>query len=85
MVAHSPHVHAAAAYTGTAVVTAVFINLHADDIEPVEETVDRAKRTDKAAEAAIAEYAKQPDDKHNDELTREEDSQHGELFRVHRV
>ena len=85
MVAHSPHVHAAAAYTGTAVVTAAFVNLHADDIEPVEETVDRAKRTDKAAEAAIAEYAKQPDDKHNDELTREEDPQHGELFRVHRV
>ena len=85
MVTHSPHVHAAAAYTGTAVVTAVFVNLHADDIEPVEETVDRAKRTDKAAEAAIAEYAKQPDDKHNDELTRKENPQHGELLCIHGV
>ena len=85
MVAHSPYVHAAAAYTGTAVVTAVFVNLHADDIEPVEETVDRAKRTDKAAEAAIAEYAKQPDDEHDDKFAREEDPQHGELLRVRRV
>ena len=79
VVAHVPHVHAAAAHAASAVVAAAVVDLHADNVEAVEEAVDRPQRADKAAERAVAEDAQQPDPQHDDELACKEDAQHREL------
>ena len=85
VIAHMPHVHAAAAHAASAVVAAAFVNFHTDDVEAVEEAVDRTQRADKAAEGPVAEDAQKPDPEHDDELAREQDPQHGKLRRVRRV
>ena len=85
MIAHMPHVHAAAAHAASAVVAAAFVDLHTDDVEAVEEAVDRTQRADKAAEGPVAEDAQQPDPEHDDELARKQDPQHGKLRGVCRV
>ena len=79
VIAHAAHVHAAAAHARAAVVAAALVHLDADDVEAVEQAVDRAQRTDEAAEGAIAEHAGQPDGQHDDELAGKEHAQHAEL------
>ena len=71
-----PHIHTAAAHTGSAMIAPVRIHLHADDVETIEETVDRTQRAQETAEAAIAENARQHDHQHNDKLPGKKNSQH---------
>ena len=42
MIANMPHIHTAASYTGAAVVAAVFVDFHPDDIKLVEEAINCA-------------------------------------------
>ena len=79
MITNVANVHATAAYAGTTVVTAVLIHLDTNDVEPVEQAVDRTKRTDEAAERTIAEHTEQPDSQHDDKLPGKEHTQHAEL------
>ena len=79
VVAHMPHVHAAAAHTGSAVVAAGGVHLHAHNRDFAEKAVDCAKRAYETAEAAVAEHAGQADDEHDDKLPREQDVQHSEI------
>ena len=79
VVAHMPHVHAAAAYTGAAVVAAGGIHLHAHNRDLAEKPVDCAQRAYETAETAVAEHAGQADDEHDDKLPREQDVQHSEI------
>ena len=85
MVAHVPHVHAAGTYAAATAAATAAVHFHADDIKAVEKAVDRSQGADKTAEGPVAEYAQQPDEEHDDKLPREQDAQHGKLFRVYRV
>ena len=79
VVTHMPHVHAAVAYAGAAVIAAGGVHLHAHNRHLAEEAVDCSQRTYKAAEAAVAEHTGQADDEHDDKLAREQDVQHSEI------
>ena len=79
VVAHMPHVHAAAAHTGSAVVAAGGVHLYAHNRDLAEKAVDCAQRTYETAETAVAEHAGQSDDEHDDKLSREQDVQHPEI------
>ena len=76
VVPHVAHVHVAIAHAGPAAVAAGGIHLHAGDGEAVEQSIDRAQRTQEPAEGAIAEHALKPNHQHDDELPRK---QHLEL------
>ena len=85
MVAHMPHVHAAAAHAGAAAAAAVLVDLHTDDAEAVEQTVDRAKRTKETAEAPVAEDTGQSDHQHDAPFAGKQDPQHAKHPGVGRV
>ena len=85
VVTHMPHIHAAAAHAGAAVVTAGGIHLHAHNRDLAEEAIDCAQRTHKTAEAAVAENAGKANDEHNDKLTRKQDVQHAEIVGIGRI
>ena len=85
MVAHMPHIHATVAHTRAAAVAPAFVHADSDQTEAVEEAVDRPQRTDKAAEAAIAEDTGQSDNQHDDKLACKEDVQHAEQIGVARI
>ena len=79
VVTHMPHVHAAVAYAGAAVIAAGGVHLHAHNRHLAEEAVNGAKRADKTAETAIAENARKTDHQHDDKFAREQDVQHAEI------
>ena len=79
VVAHMPHVHAAAAHTGSAVVAADRVHLYAHNRDLAEKPVDCAQRAYETAETAVTEHAGQSDDEHDDKLSREQDVQHPEI------
>ena len=85
MVAHMAHVHAAVPHAGATVVAAIHVHLHADDVESVEQTVDRPQRADEATEAAVAEHAHQADHQHDDELAGKQYAQHAVIRSVRRI
>ena len=76
VVAHAPYIHVAMPHASATVVAAVCVHLYADDVEAVEQAVDRPQRADETAEAAVAEHAYEADHQHDDELAGEQDAQH---------
>ena len=85
VIPHPPHVHAAVPHARAAAVAAAGVYLHADDVEPAEQAVDRPQRTEEAAEAAVAEHAGQADCQHDDELAGEQRAQHAVEGGVDRI
>ena len=75
MVSHMLYIHLAATYTQAAAVAAVGIHFDACQGEAVEESIDRSQRTDKAAEAAVAERAGCSNDQHDHPFAGEQDLQ----------
>ena len=82
VVAHVANVHATAAHAGAAVVAAILVHLHANDVELIEQAVDRAQRADEPAEGAVAEYTRKADYQHDDELAGEQYAKHTEIGAV---
>ena len=85
MVTHMANVHAAVSHAGTAAVAAILIHPHPHKAESVEQSVNCAERADETAETAVAENAGKPDDQHDRELPRKEDSQHTKEARICRI
>ena len=79
------HIHAAVPHAGATVVAAIRVHFHADDVEAVEQAVDRPQRADEAAEAAVAEHAGQADHQHDDELAGEQYAQHAVIGGIRRI
>ena len=85
MVTDFPNVHTAVSHAGPAVGAPALVHLDADDIEPVEQSVDRAERTEKTAERTVQEHTGCSDDQHDDKLPRKQDSKHAKLRGIDRI
>ena len=85
VVAHVFHIHTAVADAAAAAVAFGHVYFHADKTEPVEQSVDRTQRADKAAETAVAEDAGQTYDDQDGKFAREENAEHAVQIGVGRI
>ena len=69
MVTNPLNVHLAFAHTEPAAVASSEVDLDTDDRKLAEHPVQCPQRAEKAAEGTVAEYTRQPDQKHDHELS----------------
>ena len=77
-VAHLLNIHLTEAHASLTMRTLRLIHFHPRNADTVKERINRAERTDKAAEGTVQEDAGRTDDQHDDKFTGKQDTKHAE-------